>query len=107
MGPGDRICIWATGAEGEGVRVSVGTGVGVSVGVGVWLGVSVSVGVALGVPARSVARAACAVCTTTVGKYSGGNGVGTGSTPGSTQPDKSPRAEASKRIWEKVNRFIM
>ena len=59
-------------AVGVGVKVSVGVGVGVSDGVGVSEGMSVSVGVALGVPARSVARAAWAVCTIIVGKYSGG-----------------------------------
>ena len=86
------------GAEGDGVGVSVGTGVKVSVGVNVRVGVRVSVGVALGVLARLVAMAAWPVRTTTVGKYSGGNGVGPVSVLGGTQAANNPSSEASRTM---------
>lgn len=86
------------GADGDGVGVFVGIGVNVSVGVKVRVGMSVSVGVVLGVPARLVAIAACPVNTTTVGKYSGGNGVGPVSVLGGTQAARSPSSEASKTM---------
>jgi hypothetical protein len=94
------------GADGEGVGVFVGTGVGVSVGVGVMVGVKTIIGVMLGVPARLVAMAACPVRTTTVGKYSGGNGVGADSTVVGAQAATSPSSEASRKKRRNFNLFI-
>ena len=76
----------------------VGAGVSVSVGVSVRVGVSVSVGITLGVPARLVAMAACPVKTTTVGKYSGGKGVGPVSVAGGRHAARSPGREASRAM---------
>jgi hypothetical protein len=90
-----RIC--ELGADGEGVSVSVGAGVGVSVGDGVIEGVRVRLGTALGVPARFVAMAACPVSTTTVGKYSGGYGVGALAAAVGAQAGRGPRREAIRR----------
>jgi len=106
IGPGTWMRICAMGAEGDGVGVTVGAGVSVSVGVNVRVGISVSVGVTLGVPARLVAMAACPVKTTTVGKYSGGNGVGPVSVVGGTHPARSPRRDASREKWSRVLCFI-
>jgi hypothetical protein len=99
-----RIC--DLGADGEGVSVIVGTGVRVSVGVGVIDGVRVSVGIALGVPARLVAMAACPVSTTTVGKYSGGYGVGALAATEGAQAGRSPRREAIRKRWGSLMVFI-
>ena len=76
--------------------VSVGTGVRVSVGVSVSVGTRVSVGTTLGVSAMLVAMAACAVSTTTVGKISGGKGVGPNAALDGVQPAKSPKMETRK-----------
>ena len=106
IGPGDWMRICELGADGEGVGVSVGEGVNVSVGVGVSDSIKVSVGTALGVPARLVAIAACPVRTTTVGKYSGGIGVGVLAAAEGAQAGSSPKREAIRRMYETVERFI-
>jgi hypothetical protein len=68
--------------------------------------VRVIVGVTLGVPAKLVAMAACPVSTTTVGKYSGGKGVGPDSVLRGTHADTSPRRDASKKVCKRVLCFI-
>jgi hypothetical protein len=89
------------------VSVTVGAGVNVCVAVGVMDGVSVSAGIGLGVPAWSVAIAACPVSTTTVGKYSGGYGVGALAAAEGAQAGNSPRREAIRRRGERCIRFII
>jgi len=92
IGPGIRIRICAPGGVGDGVGVFVGSGVG---GIGVSVGVEVTVGGAIFVSASMVFMAEFAVNAMTVGRYSAGYGVGTGSVIWSIQADKRLRRDAA------------
>ena len=76
------------------VSVNVGIGVGLSVGLGVRVGGSVGVNaITVSVAERFAASAVNAI---TVGRYSGGKGVGLGLADGGAQANRSPRREKSR-----------
>jgi hypothetical protein len=77
------------------VGVNVAAGVNVEVGLRVFVGIAcVRAMMAVSVAARF---ADSAVCAMTVGRNSGGIGVGMGFEVGAAQPAKSARREAMKR----------
>ena len=82
------------------VCVYVGAGVNVRVGSGVSVGNSVgmdAINVAVD-ESLSACTMAFAVSATTVGRYSGGYGVGTGLEVWGVQPATNPRREARMRM---------
>jgi hypothetical protein len=94
IGPGDWICMAAGSCPGIVVAVRVGRGVGVNVGKRVCVGRVVGVrAIAVCVPEMLAASAVCAI---TVGRYSGGYGVGMGLAVGAVQAAKSPIRDAKK-----------
>jgi len=95
--------IRAPGGSGEGVGVLVGNGVG---GTGVSVGVEVTVAGTFCVSASMVFIAAFAVNPMTVGKYSGGYGVGAGSVPEKTQAERTLKKDARVIIF-RVSLFFM
>src|SRR5688500_10310333 len=97
IGPGAQIRIAAGTCQGMAVSVKVGAGEGVRVGSGVF----VSVGCGVRATAVSVPDlfAASAVSAMTVGRYSGGYGVGAEEVAGDAkgeQPARNPRREARR-----------
>ena len=96
MDPGATI--WITPGACPCIEVGVYVGPGVMVGVGS----GVLVGVIVGMDAKKVAVAEspadCAVMAMTVGRYSGGYGVGMGIEVGEAQAAKSPRREAKRMM---------
>jgi len=94
MGPGDVIRIADCLCPGIVVAVDVGAGVNVEVGLRVLVGTdNASAAMDVSVPAMF---ADSAVCAMTVGRNSGGIGVGMGFEVGEAQPATSPRREARR-----------
>lgn len=77
------------------VAVNVGLGLGVLVGLGIFVGNSVGVNALLVCVPEMLA--ASTVNAITVGRYSGGYGVGTGLCVGDAQPAKNPSSDAKMK----------
>src|SRR5690606_31948446 len=93
IGPGETKRIWANSLKpGANVGVGLGRSSGAS---NVDVGAGVSVGSAACVNTAEVAKAACPVNATTVGRWSGGRGVGAGPVDW-VQPANSPNREARR-----------
>ena len=100
MGPGDRKWISAKSVK-PAAKVGVALGNAVD-GMGVSVGRDVLVDVIAGVNASAVAKAACPVNATVVGRWSGGKGVGADSND-CEQADNSVRRKARRRIFFFMN----
>ena len=95
MGPGERTRICANSVKpGSNVGVALGSAVD---GIGVSVGRGVSVGNTFAVNELDVAKMACPVNATTVGRELAGKVAGAESAD-CEQADKSPRREAMMRI---------